>query len=137
MINVKLNPKNKTKIKQKTIDILTQDGRSNSLDNFYQVPRKYGDFLEECCRIRSGNKFIPFMPFDYQKVVSDLIDDYRGIMIFKTRQLGLTECISAKFLHKALLNPAYASAVLSLGQKESSNIAVRIQSMPANVKDLK
>lgn len=137
MLEVKLNPKFKTKIKQRTVDVLTQDGRAQSFENFYQVPANYGDFLQECCRIRSGNKFIPFAPFEYQKVVSDLIDKYRGIMIFKTRQLGLTECISAKFLHKALLNPAYAAAVLSLGQKESSNIAVRIQSMPANIKELK
>jgi len=131
-----LNPKNKKKIKDASQLVNASSKATTVVKNYYQVPENYADFLTECCRIRSGNKFVPFLPYEYQKVISDLIDRYRGIMIFKTRQLGATECISAKMLHKALLNPAYASAVLSLGQKESSNVAVRMQGMPSNVKNL-
>ena len=104
--------------------------------NPYNIPESYADFLRENCRIRAGNKIIPFLPYDYQIEISRLIDIHRGVMIYKTRQMGATECIAAKFLHKALLNPAYASVVLSMGQSESSNVAVRIQNMPAKLSGL-
>lgn len=104
--------------------------------NYYNVPEDYPTFLKECCRIRSGNKVIPFMPFDYQIELSNIIDNHRGIMVYKTRQIGCTEAIAGKFLHKAFLNPAYAAAVLSIGQTESSNVAVRIQNMPAKINSL-
>jgi hypothetical protein len=128
----RLNPKNRIKTRE-----TGRAAKQTHLGmNPYDIPESYRDFLEECCRIRSGNKFMPFLPYEYQVLVSDLIDKYRGVAIFKTRQMGATECISAKFLHKALLNPAYAAAVMSLGQKESSNVATRIQAMPSNVNNL-
>lgn len=107
------------------------------VQNPYNIPESYKDFLELHCRIRSGNKVIPFLPYEYQVVISDLIDQYRGIIAVKTRQMGFTECIGAKFLHKALLNPGYAAVVLSMGQDESSNVSVRIQNMPSKVNGLK
>lgn len=131
-----LNPKFKQKIRQATLDNAASSGMTQTVFNFYKVPESYKDFLSDCCRIRSGNKFVPFVPYDYQVAVSDLIDKARGVIIFKTRQIGITECIAGKFLHKALLNPAYAAAVLSLGQSESSNVATRIESMPAKIKGL-
>lgn len=106
------------------------------VNNYYNIPEKYEDFLKESCRIRSGNKVIPFVPFDYQVALSDIIDRHRGIIVYKTRQLGITEAVAAKFLHKALLNPAYASACISLGQTESSNVSTRIQNMPAKITNL-
>jgi hypothetical protein len=116
---------------------LTEDSKQFTVvRNPYQVPESYAEFLSECCRIRSGNKIIPFLPFEYQVELSRLIDLHRGAMVFKTRQMGATEAIAGKFLHKALLNPAYAAAVLSIGQAESSNVAVRIQNMPSKVSGL-
>jgi Terminase RNaseH-like domain len=105
--------------------------------NPYCIPERYEEFLRQHCRIRSGNKVIPFLPYEYQVVISDLIDKHRGIIAVKTRQMGFTECIGAKFLHKALLNPGYAAVVLSMGQDESSNVSVRIQNMPSKVNGLK
>lgn len=102
--------------------------------NPYNVPENFPEFAR-LCRIRSGQKFIPFDLYDYQIEVAELLDKYRGIIGFKTRQLGFTEVFSCKFLHKAALNPAYVAGILSMGQKESSNVAKRIRRMPRDIKN--
>lgn len=99
------------------------------------VSEPWSDFAQQC-HIRSGNKIIPFVPYSYQERLSDIIDKYRGTVVLKTRQLGVSEAIACKFLHKAKINPGYAASVLSLGQKESSNIARRIRRMASTVPTL-
>ncbi|HLO51387.1 MAG TPA: hypothetical protein VK211_23435 [Kamptonema sp.] len=100
--------------------------------NLYNVPEDFQEFAR-LCRIRSGKKIIPFDLYDYQIELAKLLDTYRGIIVFKTRQLGATETIACKFLHKAILNPAYVAGILSMGQEESSNVARRIRKMPAAI----
>jgi len=136
-----LHPKTKLLIQKSSSAIAESD---LTKWNPYGIPEEYENFLKECCRIRSGNKIIPFLPYEYQVEISRLIDGKltngikpRGAIAFKARQLGITEMTAAKFLHRSLLNPAYASAVLSMGQTESSNVAVRIQNMPSKIPDLR
>lgn len=110
----------------------------------YQIEKKIingskqpSDWIEFAgkCRIRSGNVFIPFIPYDYQRKLCQLIDQHRGVIVFKTRQTGITETISNKFLHKASQNPAYFGAIFSLNQKKTSAIAQRTRLMagPAGI----
>lgn len=101
---------------------------NNKLEYKINVPNDWHDFAQ-LCQIKSGAKVIPFLAYDYQKQLSKLIDKYPSIFVFKTRQLGITETISCKLLHKACQNKAYSSAILSIGQSESSNIAKRVRSM--------
>src|SRR5919199_97994 len=91
------------------------------------IPDRWEDFAR-LTTIRSGNKLIPFEPFPYQVDLSDLIDE-RSAVIVKSRQLGITEAIASKFLHKACLNPGYAAVVLSKSQVDTSNIARRVRRM--------
>jgi hypothetical protein len=100
--------------------------------NLYNVPEDFQEFAR-LCRIRSGKRIIPFELYDYQIELAKLLDSYRGIIVFKTRQLGATETLACKFLHKAILNPAYVAGILSMGQEESSNVARRIRKMPAAI----
>ena len=100
--------------------------------NLYNVPEDFQEFAR-LCRIRSGKKIVPFELYDYQVELAKLLDNYRGIIVFKTRQLGATETLACKFLHKAILNPAYVAGILSMGQEESSNVARRIRKMPAAI----
>lgn len=95
----------------------------------YSVPEEFAEFALRC-RIRSGKQLVPFQLYDYQVELAKLSDQYRGLVVYKTRQTGITETISCKFLHKACLNPAYAAVVLSLGQEESWNVSDRIKLMP-------
>ncbi|HEY9831291.1 MAG TPA: terminase family protein [Stenomitos sp.] len=91
------------------------------------IPDRWEDFAR-LTTIRSGNKLIPFNPFEYQIALSNLIDR-RSVVIVKSRQLGITEAIASKFLHKACLNPGYAAVVLSKSQVDTSNIARRVRRM--------
>lgn len=100
--------------------------------NLYNVPEEFQEFAK-LCRIRSGKKIIPFTLYDYQIELAKLLDNHRGIIVFKTRQLGATETLACKFLHKGILNPAYVAGILSMGQEESSNVARRIRKMPAAI----
>ena len=92
------------------------------------VPERWEDFAR-LCRIRSGNKVINFEPYDYQIKLSDAIDNHFGTVVTKSRQLGITEAVACKFLHKACKNSGYAAVILSKSQVDSSNIARRIRRM--------
>lgn len=92
------------------------------------VPKRWEDFAP-LCRIESGGRHIAFNPYDYQKALSSVIDKHQVTYVFKTRQLGITETVACKLLHKACLNPAYLSAVFSIGGNETSLIAKRIREM--------
>ena len=117
MYQRKLSPKNKlklAKLSQKTSKKLKP------------IPEKWSDFAR-LCKIRSGNKIINFEPYDYQILLSDLIDKHQTSVITKARQLGLTELIANKFLHKAAKNPAYLAVIFSKTQSDTSNIAKRLR----------
>lgn len=111
---------------------VTETISESSQTNNYNVPERFDEFAS-LCRIRSGKNVIPFKLYDYQVQLGELIDNYRGVIVFKTRQLGITETVACKFLHKAILNPAYVAGMLSMGQEESSNVARRIRKMPAAI----
>lgn len=92
----------------------------------YDITDNLDEFGKQCL-IRSGPKIKPFELYDYQREIAKLIDKYRYITIFKTRQLGLTELLGLRSFHKSLVHPEYAGVFLSIGQKESSNISKRIK----------
>lgn len=98
------------------------------------IPGRWEDFAK-LCKIRSGNKVINFEPYDYQIKLSDAIDSHFGTVVTKSRQLGITEAVACKFLHKACKNPGYAAVILSKSQVDSSNIAKRIRRMVDGLND--
>lgn len=99
-----------------------------------EVPSKFRDFAK-LCRIRSGTQIIPFTLYEWQEKLSDLLDLHKKAVIFKTRQLGVTELLACKMLHRACLNRAYAAAVLSLGGEETGEVARRVREMPSRVQN--
>lgn len=87
---------------------------------------------EEFCRltyIRSGNKIVRFEPYEHQIELSRCIDEHYGTVAVKTRQLGITQAVVSKFLHKACKNPAYTALILSKNQDDTRKIAARIGEM--------
>jgi hypothetical protein len=98
------------------------------------IPTEWENFAP-LCKIRSGKKIIPFNPYNYQKRLSNLIDKTFGTVVTKTRQLGITETIANKFLHKACLNEGYTAVVLSKSQADTSNIARRVRLMISSLED--
>lgn len=106
----------------------SQEFNETSNQSKLPIPERWEDFAR-LCRIRSGNKVINFEPYDYQIKLSDAIDNHFGTVVTKSRQLGITEAISCKFLHKAAKNPGYAAVVLSKSQVDTSNVARRVRRM--------
>ena len=120
------------KAAERILDRTGLNNIQNVKQNIYNVPENFEDFAK-LCRIRSGRKIVPFNLYDSQIELAKLLDNYRGVMIFKTRQVGVTELFACKFLHKAAINSAYVAAILSMGQEQSSNVASRIRQMPAAI----
>ncbi len=92
------------------------------------IPEDWADF----CRltyIRSGNKIVRFDPYKHQIELSRCIDEHYGTVAVKTRQLGITQAVVSKFLHKACRNPAYTALILSKNQDDTRKIAARIGEM--------
>jgi hypothetical protein len=117
----------------KKIEVAPQSQSELLRYNPYDIPTEFEEFLPTCT-IRSGNKLIDFLPFEYQTEIGRLIDIHKKVMIFKVRQTGISELCAAKMFHKAMLNPAYAGAAISMGQTESSKLSKRIQLLPGKVR---
>jgi hypothetical protein len=81
--------------------------------------------------IRSGMNMVPFVPYVMQVLVIKLLQRYRGAVIVKTRQLGITEVIASWMLYKMVCSAAYAGALFSKRQEDTSNIARRVALMAA------
>lgn len=117
MIKHPLSPKNLKKV-----------SNINNTKSFKKTPDNFPDFCK-LIKIRSGNKIVNFELFEYQKILSELIDENYATIVVKSRQLGLTQLVTAKFLYKAIKNNAYVALVLSKGQSDTSLIAHRMREM--------
>ena len=89
------------------------------------------DFYQFCSllRIRSGSKIVPLIPYKYQVDLSKNIDNYKHTFVVKTRQLGITQIVIAKFLQAAILNPAFTGLFISINQAYTSKSADRCKEM--------
>lgn len=103
--------------------------RLNPVDSsLRQCPENWADFAK-LCRIRSGNKMVQFLPFEYQVKLIDLMRTHPIVVVVKSRQLGITQAILSRFLQKSLLNPAYAAISFMKNQEDSSNLSRRTRVM--------
>jgi len=98
------------------------------------VPEKWEDFVS-LTTIRSGGKMVRFTPYPYQSLISRLMDTYNNVVVVKSRQLGVTQVISSKFLHRACLSPAYSSMAFLRNQEDASAIARRTRQMLNGIKE--
>ena len=80
-------------------------------------------------KIRSGSQMVQFLPYSYQKLLYNLIQEHESVDIVKTRQLGITQAITSFFLYEASRNQGYTSAIFSLSQPDSSQISLRARTM--------
>lgn len=101
---------------------------------FKPVPERWEDFVQ-LCTIRSGGKMMRFTPYPYQSLLSKLMDEYNNIVVVKSRQLGITQCVASKFLHRAALEAAYSGMCFLRSQEDASAIARRTRQMLDGFKD--
>lgn len=91
-----------------------------------EFPDKWEDFAP-LCKIRGGKGIQPFIPYEYQKQLINLIHTTPTVVCSKSRQLGFTECIANYFLWKACRDPGYLGVIFSKSQSDTSNIARRVR----------
>ncbi len=101
---------------------------SCNTENLKPIPESWEDFVS-LTTIRSGGVMKKFEPYYYQKVISKLMDEYNNIVCVKSRQLGITQMILSKFLHRASLNPAYSSICFLRNSEDASSISRRGRQM--------
>lgn len=92
------------------------------------VPDRWEDFVS-LCTIRSGGKMVRFTPYGYQLILSRLMDEHSNIVIAKSRQLGVTQVVASKFLHRAARSQAYSAMSFLRSQADATAIARRTRQM--------
>jgi phage terminase large subunit-like protein len=121
-----------TLAKIQKIERSLQNLQQQSMGYLKPVPTVWEDFVA-LSTIRSGGNMVKFDPYYYQKVISRLMDEFNNIVCVKSRQLGLTQIILSKFLHRASLNPAYSSMCFMRNGDDASAISRRARQMLAGL----
>lgn len=113
----------------------TIDEDCSETRNFYEFPENFDEFLP-MCRIRSGVKIIPFLPYPYQIKLLQILKGHQMVMILKDRQTGITETFAAFLLYDMLMNSAFLGALLSITQDKSSDVSDRLKLMASAMREL-
>ena len=108
--------------------------QSKKNDRALKIPERWEDFVK-MSKIRSGNQFKHFIPYDYQLKLSEIMDRYSIVIVTKSRQLGITQAVFSKLLHKSCLNAAYTGMVFCRNQDDASAIARRAREMLNSLRD--
>lgn len=93
-----------------------------------KIPKNWGDFASHLT-IQSGDKFVRYIPYDYQIQLDKTFESHHTTIGVKSRQMGWTTYSASKGLHKALLNPAYTAIYVSRTQSDASLIAYTVRQM--------
>lgn len=101
-------------------------------DSKLVIPEKWEDFCK-LTTIRSGNQMVRFNPYPYQVKLIELMEQYPTVVVLKSRQLGITQAILSRFLHKALLNPAFSSVGFFKNSEDRGSNSQRIRQMALSI----
>ncbi|MEM7555271.1 MAG: terminase family protein [Cyanobacteria bacterium P01_A01_bin.84] len=111
------------------IAALERKFKSNlSKETIKSIPTDWEQFVG-LTTIRSGGAMKPFIPYEYQKIISNLMDKYNNIIAVKSRQTGITQMVVSKFLHRAALNAAYSAMAFMRNSEDASAISRRARQM--------
>jgi Terminase RNaseH-like domain len=115
MFKTALSPKNRA--------LLTN---SMGLTKPKQLPDNWADFAR-LTEIRSGDGVVRFNPYPYQCQLVDAIESHKLTVVGKSRQLGISETVCNYFLWRACIDRSVLAVVLSLGQRETIDLARRVR----------
>ncbi len=91
-----------------------------------RLPNNWGDFAA-LTEIRSGDGIVRFKPYPYQISLVDSIESHKLTVVGKSRQLGISETICNYFLYRACVDRSVLAVILSLGQRETIDLARRVR----------
>lgn len=104
----------------------------NKRQNLLNAPENWEDFAK-LCQIRSGNQMVKFQPFDYQVKLIELMKRHQVVVVAKSRQLGITQCVLSRYLHKSIQNPACQAMSFMKSQEDASALSRRTRTMLESV----
>jgi phage terminase large subunit-like protein len=90
------------------------------------------DFIQPSTRAKiatrgnSRNKAL-FNPYPYQVSLVSAIESHKLTVVGKSRQLGISETVCNYFLYRACIDRSVLAVVLSLGQRETIDLARRVR----------
>jgi hypothetical protein len=100
--------------------------------NLKPVPKDWGKFIA-LTTIRSGGEMKRFEPYEYQKILVRLMQQYPNIVVLKSRQMGTTQAVLSKFLHDSCLNPAASNVLFMRNGDDASAISRRARQMLGSI----
>lgn len=100
------------------------DSRGNSRNK--PLPTNWAEFAS-LTEIRSGDGIVRFNPYSYQQSLIELVETHKLTIVGKSRQLGISETVCNYFLYRACVDRSVLAVVLSLGQRETIDLARRVR----------
>lgn len=97
-------------------------------NNLKPIPKDWTEFVS-LTTIRSGGEMRKFKAYEYQTILLKLAEQHSNIIILKSRQMGITQCLVSKFLHEAIKNPAASSVAFMRNGEDASAISRRTRQM--------
>jgi hypothetical protein len=76
--------------------------------------------------MRSGGQIKKFTPYEYQKILIELIEKHSLVIVAKARQLGTTQATISHQLHQAELNPAYVASAFMRNNDDAIALGRRL-----------
>lgn len=96
--------------------------------NLKPIPKDWEQFVK-LCTIRSGGEMKHFDPYEYQKILARLMNEFNSIVVLKSRQMGTTQAVMSNFLHDACINPASSNILFMRNSEDASAISRRARQM--------
>jgi phage terminase large subunit-like protein len=90
------------------------------------LPTSWAEFAA-LTEIRSGEGIVKFNPYSYQEQLVNAIESHKLTVVGKSRQLGISETVCNYFLWRACIDRSILAVVLSLGQRETIDLARRVR----------
>jgi hypothetical protein len=90
------------------------------------LPNSWAEFAA-LTEIRSGDGIVKFKPYSYQQSLIELVETHKLTIVGKSRQLGISETVCNYFLYRACVDRSVLAVVLSLGQRETIDLARRVR----------
>jgi hypothetical protein len=97
-------------------------------NNLKPIPENWESFVS-LMKIRSGGEMKQYIPYDYQKILIRLMQQFNTIVLIKTRQLGVSQTVLSKFLHDSCINPAASNILFMRNGDDASAISRRARQM--------
>jgi len=98
------------------------------------LPPAWPDFAEQTL-IASSGKYMPFVPYLYQRDLIKVIRRVKNVYVLKSRQVGGSETIISYKLCQSIRKTAWTGVVFSKTGEDASELAARIKGQASSLRE--